>query len=77
MFKVINGTPPPDTPQQNVRDRLKATKPAEMLQCRRCGGREVIETRTGVLFKNGRVSGGVKAWICAGCHRKGERVVLM
>ncbi len=73
---VIKGTPPPDTPAETVRKRMRATKPASMLQCHRCGGREVIETKTGALLKNGKVTGGTKAWICAGCHRNGQRVVL-
>ena len=47
-----------------------------MLQCPRCAGREVLVTVTGATIKGGRVSGGTKAWLCAGCHRKGERVVL-
>ncbi len=74
---VIPGSKPPDTPAQRVRNRIKAMpKPASMIQCHRCGGREIIETKTGVMFKNGRPSGGTKTLICASCHRSGERVVL-
>lgn len=74
---VIQGTKPPDTPKQRAVDRIKAMpKPASMIQCHRCGGREVIETKIGVFFKNGRPSGGSKTLICAACHRAGERVVL-
>ena len=74
---VIQGTKPPDTPAQKVRNRIKALpKPASMIQCHRCGGREVIETKIGVMFKNGCPSGGTKNLICATCHRNGERVVL-
>lgn len=51
-------------------------KPAAMLQCARCGGREVIETRVGVMYVAGRARGGTKSLLCADCHRKGERVVL-
>jgi hypothetical protein len=36
----------------------------------------VIETKIGVLFKNGKPSGGTKQLICALCMLKGERVVL-
>lgn len=73
---LIPGTPAPDTPAEQVRKRLRATKPAEMLQCRRCAGREVLVSITGATIKGGKVSGGTKSYICAGCHRKGERVVL-
>jgi hypothetical protein len=50
-------------------------KPPSMLECR-CGGRELIETKTGVLFQDGKASGGTKQWICAACLAKGERVVV-
>lgn len=74
---VIDGTPAPDTPAERVRKRMRATdKPAAMIQCHRCGGREVIETKVGMLFKNGRAQGGTKSILCATCHRNGERVVL-
>lgn len=73
---LIPGTPAPDTPAEGVRKRLRSSKPADMLQCPRCAGREVLVTVTGATIKSGRVSGGTKAWLCAGCHRKGERVVL-
>ena len=52
-----------------------APKPATMLQCR-CGSREFIETKTGVLFENGKAKGGSKQLICAACMLKGERVVV-
>lgn len=76
-FEVIDGTPAPDSPAERVRKRVRADKPAAMLQCHRCGGREVIETKVGMIFKNGRASGGTKSILCATCHRKGERVVLV
>jgi hypothetical protein len=76
-FTVINGSPPPDTPRQRVVDRLKkAPKPASMIQCHRCAGREVLELKTGVLYQGGKTKGGTKAIVCAGCFMKGERVVL-
>jgi hypothetical protein len=76
-FHIIDGTPPPDTPKQRVIDRLKkAPKPASMISCHRCGGCSVIETKIGVLFKNGKPSGGRKQLICALCLMQGERVVL-
>lgn len=63
-FQVIQGTPAPDTPVERVRKRLRAHKPPEMLQCLRCAGREVIETRTGMVIKNGRRKAGC-ACFCA------------
>lgn len=56
--------------------RASDPKPAAMLQCARCGGREVIETRVGVMYVDGKARGGTKSLLCADCHRKGERVVL-
>ncbi|MGQ7956505.1 hypothetical protein ACUTAF_02090 [Pseudomonas sp. SP16.1] len=74
---VIEGTPAPDTAQEQVRKRVRATeKPATMIQCHRCGGREVIETKIGVMLKNGKTTGGTKQLICACCFMKGERVVV-
>jgi hypothetical protein len=75
-FTVVPPSEP--SPKEKVILRIKkAPKPASMLQCNRCGGREVIETRTGVLYENGKPKGGTKALICANCHAKGERVVLI
>lgn len=47
-----------------------------MIQCRRCGGREVIETRIGVESVGGKTRGGTKVLICAVCMLKGERIVV-
>ncbi|MBK7822995.1 MAG: hypothetical protein IPJ61_18595 [Tessaracoccus sp.] len=75
---VIPGTPPPDTPAERVRKRIRAMpKPPSMLQCHRCGGREVIQTKIGVLFHNGKLKGGTAQILCASCFLKGERVVLV
>ena len=74
---VIDGTPPPDTREQRVTDRIKATpKPADLIQCHRCGCREVLPLTTGAVLKNGKVSGGTTVHVCAACFLKGERVVL-
>jgi len=76
-FHVITGTPAPDTPKEEVRKRVRAhDKPAFMVQCHRCGGREVIETKTGVMMKGGRPTGGTKTLLCVGCLLNGERVTL-
>lgn len=64
------------TPVEKVRQRVKsAPKPDAMLQCR-CGSREIIETKTGVLLIGGKPTGGTKQYICAACLMKGERVVV-
>lgn len=76
-FKVIDGTPPPDTPKQRVVDRIKKMpKPAAMLQCGVCGGRELTPAYTGMIFKNGKASGGAKQWLCVSCLVQGRRVVV-
>lgn len=76
-FTIIDGTPPPDTPKQRAADRIKKMpKPATMLQCNRCGCREVLELKTGVLYQDRKTKGGSKAIVCAACFMKGERVVL-
>lgn len=70
-FHVIDGTPAPDTPAEQVRKRVRAMpKPAAMPQCPRCGGREYIETKIGA----GRSA--TKQRLCVLCLMKGERVVL-
>ncbi|XEG73996.1 hypothetical protein QA447_07135 [Pseudomonas sp. abacavir_1] len=74
-FHVIDGTPAPK--QDAVRERLKSRpKPASMIQCHRCGCREVIETKIGVMMKNGKPSGGTKQLLCSNCFMRGERVVV-
>ncbi|CFN69610.1 hypothetical protein L550_0475 [Bordetella pertussis H973] len=47
-----------------------------MIQCPRCGGREVIETRIGVFETARTWSGGTKVLLCVLCFMRGERVVL-
>lgn len=56
--------------------RRRASKPAEMLQCPRCAGREVIVSTIGVLLRDGKLTGGTKQVLCVGCLTNGERVVL-
>jgi hypothetical protein len=74
---VIQGTPAPDTPVEQARARIrKMPKPATMIQCHRCGSREVMITKIGMLLKNGKATGGTPQVLCASCHRGGERVVL-
>lgn len=74
---LIQGTPTPDTPAEQVRKRVRAMpKPATMVQCHRCGGREVIETKIGVLMRNGKSTGGTRQLLCVGCLLRGDRVLL-
>lgn len=74
---VIEGSPPPDTPKQRAVDRIKRMPRAqEMIQCHRCGGREVLVLLLGAVLKNGKVSGGTKQYVCGCCYMKGQRVVL-
>lgn len=76
-FHVIHGTPAPETPVEQVRKRVRAMpRPATMIQCHRCGGREVIETKTGMLMKDGKPTGGTKSLLCVACLLRGERVTL-
>ncbi len=70
--------PAEPSPAEKVRQRVKAfPKPASVLQCLRCGGREMIETKTGMQFKDGKASGGTKQILCVTCLMKGERVVVL
>ena len=66
------------SPAEKARQRVRAMpKPACMVQCNRCGGREVIETKTGVEYVGGKTRGGTKQLYCAACFMKGERVLLI
>lgn len=75
-LRVIPGTQAPDTPTERVRKRLRAAKPPVLLQCPRCASREVIETRIGMVLRDGKASGGTKTRICAACVLNGHRVVV-
>lgn len=74
---VIEGTPPPDTVKERVRANRRADpNPAGVLQCRRCGSREMIEVRSGATLRNGRLSGGTVQILCASCYAKGDRAIV-
>lgn len=47
-----------------------------MLQCR-CGCRELVQVKIGMIFKDGKAIGGTKQYLCAHCLMKGERVVVI
>ena len=71
---LIPSIPKPDAP---IKSRVRAaSKPADMLQCPRCNGREVVETVLGAMLVAGKLKGGTKQIVCVGCMVKGERVVL-
>lgn len=74
---LVNPQPKPrETATAKAAKRIKAQAPAELLECPRCKGHEVIETKIGMLYVNGRAKGGTKQFLCAGCLMRGERVVL-
>lgn len=74
---IVHGTPAPDTPKERARKRVRdMDKPEYMLQCPRCGCREMMETVIGGWIKNGKLSGGSRTILCVDCHRKGERTVV-
>lgn len=69
-LQVIDGT---DKPK---RARAGDQRPPDLIQCHRCGGREIVATLTGATLKAGKVSGGTKQWLCVQCLKTGQRVVL-
>lgn len=74
---VIPGTPAPESPAEKVRKRIRAMPRAPgVIQCHRCTGMEVIESRIGATWESGRAKGGTKVLLCVSCLMKGERVVL-
>lgn len=75
-FKPII-VPPADPPErEKLRQRIKAMpKPAKLLECR-CGGREFIKAKSGVMLKDGKATGGKDVLLCVFCLAKGERVVV-
>lgn len=52
-------------------------KPDYLLQCPRCGGRELIETKIGMVMRNSKPAGGTKRILCASCLVRGEKVVVV
>lgn len=70
---LIPAAPKPDKPKTRT---SRASKPADMLQCPRCSGREFIETVIGAMMQARKLKGGTRQVICVGCLLKGERVVV-
>lgn len=77
-FHVIAGTPAPDTPDEQRRQRLVRSGVATgCLTCHRCGGMTITEVKTGMrIGKSGKPVGGTRQWICTLCHMKGQWVVV-
>ena len=74
---VITGTPAPETPKEQAMQRARSMpRPPSMISCHRCGGAEVIQTKIGMMYKDGKATGGTRQILCALCFMKGERVVL-
>lgn len=72
-FKVINGTPEPDS----ARKRMKTTlSDAPIVRCPRCTSLAMIEVKLGMVWKNGKPTGGQKQIVCATCMARGENVVV-
>jgi hypothetical protein len=63
-------------PDEKPSRAKSASKPADMLQCPRCGGREVIETVIGAMIQARKLKGGTRQIVCVGCLMKGERIVI-
>jgi hypothetical protein len=73
MLHLVPDSPPPEKPKLRI---SRASKPADMLQCPRCQGREFIETVIGSVLQARRLRGGTRQVVCFGCMLKGERVVI-
>jgi hypothetical protein len=70
---LVPSEPAPAKPKTRS---ARASKPAEMLQCPRCSGREFIETVIGAMMQARKLKGGTRQIICVGCLLKGERMVV-
>ncbi|MYM81092.1 hypothetical protein GTP44_03840 [Duganella sp. FT50W] len=73
---ALHVVPSAPAPEQTKLKSRTATKPAEMLQCPRCAGREFIETVIGAMIQARKLKGGTRQIICVGCMLKGDRVVV-
>lgn len=72
-FLVIDGTPEPEGPKK----RMKASVPdTPIVRCPRCTGLAMIEVKLGMVWKNGKPTGGQKQIVCGTCLARGEHVVV-
>lgn len=77
LHLVPDAPKPAETERDRILKRVKSyPKPKDMIQCHKCGGREVFETRIGVFSTGRSWKGGSKVLLCALCFMRGERVVL-
>lgn len=75
-FHVIDGTPPPDTAKERRLARIRKAKPAELIRCPRCQGNAMLQVKLGMVYVNGKASGGQKTTVCAMCLSRGEYVAV-
>lgn len=72
-FKVIDGTPEPEGPLK----RMKASVPdTPIVRCPRCTGLAMLEVKLGMVWKNGKPTGGQKQIVCGTCLARDEHVVV-
>ena len=64
-FRVIHGTPAPDSPGERVRKRMRQSA-RDWPHCSACGGRETIDAKIG----------NVKNKLCVCCLMTWRRVVI-
>jgi len=62
-FRVIDGTPPPDSPAERVRQKMRKSRNSHAPSCSSCGGSEYINAR----------SGNASAKLCVVCLTQGRR----
>lgn len=74
---ALHLVPPAAEPDKPKLKSRTASRPAEMLQCPRCSGREFIETVIGAMLQARKLKGGTRQIICVGCLMKGERVAVV
>lgn len=62
-FRIIDGTPAPDTPAERVRQRVRKSAVKAKAHCSSCGGGEWIASR----------NGNVRMKLCVVCLTQGRR----
>lgn len=72
---VIDGTPPPDTPQQRRLSRIRKATPEILVRCKRCEGNAMMTVTLGMTWSaTGKPTGGTRQVVCAMCLSRGEYV---
>lgn len=62
-LRLIHGTPPPDTPAERVRTRVRKSAMAHLPSCSTCGGHEYVVATIGKQ----------KTKLCTVCLTQGRR----